>query len=134
MALSFGAKDGQWISSLVKQLFAINPPTLLLDNRSAIAISSDCATQKNHCHIDREFHSINKLLYLNWIGTNEQLADVLTKALGWKKVEEFLVKAGMKHQPHTMASNGGKVCAGSNDHTPPAIVCLPPEHMDNHTD
>ncbi|KAI7940827.1 hypothetical protein MJO28_013112 [Puccinia striiformis f. sp. tritici] len=131
MALSFGAKDGQWLTSLVRQLFPVNPPTLLSDNRSAIAISSDCATQKNHRHIEREFHTINELLYLNkvvinWIGTNEQLADILTKALGWRKLKEFLEKVGMRFTPDTLASNRGEVCAGSDDHAPPASVRLPP--------
>ncbi|KAI7945710.1 hypothetical protein MJO29_012098 [Puccinia striiformis f. sp. tritici] len=133
MALSFGAKDGQWITSLIRQLFPVNPPSLLSDNRSAIAISSDCATRKNHRHIEREFHTINELLYLNkvvinWIGTDEQLADILTKALGWKKLKDFLEKVGMKSSPHTLASNGGEVCAGSDDHAPPASVRLPPGH------
>ncbi|POW16912.1 hypothetical protein PSHT_06591 [Puccinia striiformis] len=131
MALSFGAKDGQWLTSLVRQLFPVNPPTLLSDNRSAIAISSDCATRKNHRHIEREFHTINELLYLNkvvinWIGTNEQLADILTKALGWRKLKEFLEKVGMRFTPDTLASNRGEVCAGSDDHAPPASVRLPP--------
>ncbi|KAI7961043.1 hypothetical protein MJO28_001532 [Puccinia striiformis f. sp. tritici] len=131
MALSFGAKDGQWLTSLVQQLFPVNPPALLSDNRLAIAISSDCATCKNHRHIEREFHTINELLYLNkvvinWIGTNEQLADILTKALGWQKLKEFLEKVGMKSSPQTLASNGGEVCASSDDHAPPASVRLSP--------
>ncbi|KAI7965816.1 hypothetical protein MJO29_001564 [Puccinia striiformis f. sp. tritici] len=131
MALSFGAKDGQWLTSLVRQLFPVNPPALLSDNRLAIAISSDCATCKNHRHIEREFHTINELLYLNkvvinWIGTNEQLADILTKALGWQKLKEFLEKVGMKSSPQTLASNGGEVCASSDDHAPPASVRLSP--------
>ena len=133
MALSFGAKDGQWISSLARQLIPIDPPNLLSDNKSAIAISSDCATRKNHRHVEREFHTINELLHLHkvvisWIGTDEQLADVLTKALGWQKLKEFLERAGLKASPQILASTGGSSCAGCEEHAPPAHVRLSPGH------
>jgi hypothetical protein len=129
MALSFASKDASFLSSVLSSFFTLPPPLLLSDNKAAIHISSDCGTRKEHRHVDREFHIINELLYkkkvrLEWVPTTEQLADIFTKALGWRLVSQFLSQAGLRSMPHTLASNGGEVCAGCDDHTPPAIVRL----------
>jgi hypothetical protein len=132
MALSFASKDACCIASILSSFFNLPSPLLLSDNRAAVQISSDCGTRKEHRHVNREFHVINELLYLKkvrleWISTHNQLADILTKALGWKKVSEFLMDLGLRRQPNTLASKGGTVCAGRDEHAPPASVCLPPQ-------
>jgi hypothetical protein len=75
MALSFASKDACFVSSLVGKFFPAQPPLMLSDNKAAIHISSDCATRKEHQHVDREFHVINELLFkkavrLEWISTD----------------------------------------------------------------
>jgi hypothetical protein len=110
------------------------PPLILSNNKAAIHISSDCATQKEHRHVDCEFHVINELLFkkkvhLEWISTNRQMADIFTKALGWRKVSQFLEEMGLKIASQMLAGIGGKVCAGCDEHTPPAIVRLPPRRI-----
>jgi hypothetical protein len=133
MALSFASKDAICLFSILLSFFPQFPkPLLLSDNKAAIHISSDCGTRKEHRHVEREFHVINELLYfkkirLEWISTNHQLADILTKALGWKKVSEFLALLGLQRQSNTLASKGGKVCASCDENAPPASVCLPPQ-------
>ena len=135
MALSFGAKDGQWIISLTRQIFAVDTPNILSENRSAIAISSDCETWNNHCHVEQEFHTINELLFLKkviigFIGMDKQLANVLTKAFGLQKLWYFLDKACMSAVHHTLASTGGLICASCEEHTPPTTVCPAPGTAD----
>jgi hypothetical protein len=81
MALSFASKDTCYVSLLVSKFFSVIPPLLLSNNKAAVYISKDCGTRKEHCHINREFHTINKLLYpnivwLDWISTNNQLANI----------------------------------------------------------
>lgn len=130
MALSFASKDTMWLASLLSSFSELSTPVILSDNRAAVHISSDCGTRKNHRHIEREFRAINELVYsgkvcTNWIGTDRQLADIFTKALGWRKVLVFVAAMGLKW-PSTLASNGGTVCGGSDEHTPPAIVRLLP--------
>jgi hypothetical protein len=131
MALSFASKDACFLSSLLSKFLAIQPPLILSNNKAAVTISSDCGTRKEHWHVNREFHIINELLFqekvqLKWISTNSQLADIFTKALGWQKVSKFLDQTGLRALSHMLASIGGKVCAGCDNHTPPAIVCLSP--------
>jgi hypothetical protein len=134
MALSFASKDACCLSSILRSFYSLPPPLILCDNKAAVQISSDCGTRKEHRHVDREFHTINELLYqkkvrLQWISTQHQLADILTKALGWRKVSEFLSLIGLRRQSNTMASKGGEVCAGCDEHAPPASVRLPPQPL-----
>jgi hypothetical protein len=52
------------------------------------------------------------------------MANIFTKALGWRKVSEFLDQTGLRALSHILVSIGGKVCAGCDKHTPPGIVRL----------
>ncbi|KAI7962876.1 hypothetical protein MJO28_000970 [Puccinia striiformis f. sp. tritici] len=129
MALSFASKDACYISSLLSGFFSLPSPLILSDNKAAVHISKDCGTRKEHRHVDREFHIINELLYkekvrLEWISTHDQQADIFTKALGWRKVSNFLTQTGLRSLSSTLASIGGNVCASCENHTPPAIVRL----------
>jgi hypothetical protein len=131
MALSFALKGAFFLQSLVSKFIPIQPPLILSDSKAEVHISSDCGTRKEHWHINCEFHVINKLLFrekfcLEWVSTNQQMANIFTKALGWRKVSEFLDQTGLRALSHMLASIGGKVCAGCEKHTPPAIFRLSP--------
>ncbi|KAI7958341.1 hypothetical protein MJO29_006558 [Puccinia striiformis f. sp. tritici] len=139
MALSFALKDACYISSLLSGFLLLPSPLILSDNKAAVHISKDCGTRKEHRHVNCKFHIINELLYkekvrLEWISTHLQQADIFTKALGWRSVSDFLTQTGLRPSSHTLASIGGNVCAGCDNHTPPAIVRLSPGSHDSKCD
>ena len=132
MGLSFASKYTKFLSLVLANFFSLSSPLLLCNNKAAVHISLDCATRKEHRHVKQEFHIIKKLLFkkkvrLEWISTMDQLANIFTKALGWRLVSKFLDQTGLRLLSQALESNGGEVCAGCNDHTPPAIVHLNPE-------
>lgn len=72
----------------------------MVDNKSAIALCKNPVQHGRSKHIDAEFHHIrecieNGELDVDHVSTNEQLADMLTKALGRTKFVEMRVKLGV---------------------------------------
>jgi hypothetical protein len=137
MGLSFASKEATFLASFLSTFFSLPAPLILCDNKAAVHISSDCATRKQHQHVDCKFHTTNELLYqkkvqLEWIKTSDQLADIFTKALGWRLVSRFLNQTGLRPMYHTLASTGGEVCASCDKHTPPTIVRLNPAAIQSH--
>ncbi|MBW0538885.1 hypothetical protein O181_078600 [Austropuccinia psidii MF-1] len=97
MALSFAAKACMWVTQGLSKVAGHFTPILLSDNKAAIKIAGDSGSNKNSRHIKREFHMTNELLVTNqiklkWVGTTEQLADIMTKSLGRNKVDSFCEK------------------------------------------
>ncbi|KAI4371032.1 hypothetical protein MLD38_019309 [Melastoma candidum] len=80
-----------------------NAPTqvnLMVDNRSAIGLSMNPVNHDMSKHIDTKFHFIRECIEdgrvkINHIGTDQQLADILTKALGHVKFVEMRQKFGV---------------------------------------
>ncbi|KAI4365989.1 hypothetical protein MLD38_021920 [Melastoma candidum] len=73
---------------------------LLVDNKSAIALSKNPVHHDRSKHIDTKFHFIRECIEdgkvkVKHIGTNRQLADILTKALGRVKFVEMRQKLGV---------------------------------------
>ncbi|MBW0527999.1 hypothetical protein O181_067714 [Austropuccinia psidii MF-1] len=88
LALSFTAKESLWISHLFAPILKIPTPTLLSDNKTAIGIANDTVSRKQTRHLIREFNVINEYvvrgkIMLEWISTKDQLADIMTKSLGF---------------------------------------------------
>ncbi|MBW0540441.1 hypothetical protein O181_080156 [Austropuccinia psidii MF-1] len=81
MALSFAAKEMLWLYNLFLDILKNPIPTLYSDNRTAVGISTESMNRKQTRHLIREFIAVRKLK-LEWISTNDQLADILTKSLG----------------------------------------------------
>jgi hypothetical protein len=101
VGLSFASKDATFLVSVLSNFFQLPPPLILCNNNAAVHISSDCATRKEHRHVDRKFYTINELLFkkkvrLQWIRTTNQLANIFTKALGWRLVSSFLNQIGLQ--------------------------------------
>ena len=74
-----------------------------IDNRGAIAIirQTDDKSSKRTKHIDCKYHFIkyhakNKLIHVQYVSTDEQLADVFTKALGVAKFVLNVDKLGYR--------------------------------------
>ncbi len=62
-------------------------PELLVDNQSAIALSKNPVFHERSKHIDVRYHYIRECvdedkIIIDYTTTEEQLADILTKALG----------------------------------------------------
>ncbi|MBW0468091.1 hypothetical protein O181_007806 [Austropuccinia psidii MF-1] len=95
IALSFSVRECLWISNLYRPLLYDPTPTLLSDNKTAIGIATDSMSRKRTRHLFREFNLINEYITkgkisLQWVGTNEQMADILTKPLGHLNVKKFI--------------------------------------------
>ncbi|WVZ58492.1 hypothetical protein U9M48_008764 [Paspalum notatum var. saurae] len=77
-----------------------NPPLLKMDNQSAIALAKNPVHHDRSKHIDTKFHFIRECMnsgavHLMYTGTEEQLADILTKALAKPKFEGFREQIGV---------------------------------------
>ena len=79
---------------------AVLAPKLKVDNKSAIALMKNHVHHDRSKHIDVKFHFIReccdrKLIDVEFIGTELQLGDILTKALGRVRFQELRGKIGM---------------------------------------
>ncbi|KAM3244440.1 hypothetical protein ACQJBY_056022 [Aegilops geniculata] len=81
--------QGIWLSRLLADLLGTSPEkfTLLVNNKSAIALAKNPVFHDRTKHIDVKFHFIRdcveeKIVEVDHVGTHNQLADILTKALG----------------------------------------------------
>lgn len=88
MVLGTACRDAIWLRNLVEYLTGVgNVVNMHCDNTSAIHVARNNSSNKRTRHTDREFYYINKQVYrgqvfLKWIYTKAQRADILTKALG----------------------------------------------------
>jgi hypothetical protein len=97
-----GACQAVWLNRLLEELTGISPqqPILRMDNQSAIALSKNPVLHDRSKHIDTKFHFIRQCvedgrLCLDYVQTQEQLADVLTKSLGRARFCELRDKIGI---------------------------------------
>jgi hypothetical protein len=88
MAISEVAKEIMWMRHLLHELDiqVETPTTIYVDNQSAIRISENDSAHSRTKHIDIRHHYINDLIEqrevrLEWISTDNQLADIFTKTL-----------------------------------------------------
>ncbi|KAJ1257988.1 hypothetical protein BS78_10G038800 [Paspalum vaginatum] len=75
-------------------------PVLKMDNQSAIALSKDPMLHDRSKHIDTRFHFIRECaekgdINIEFAGTQDQLADILTKPLGRKVFQELRGRIGV---------------------------------------
>ncbi|MBW0539131.1 hypothetical protein O181_078846 [Austropuccinia psidii MF-1] len=95
MALSFAAKEMLWLYNLFVDILNNAIPILFSDNKTAVGISTESMNRKQTRHLIRDFNTIHELiavrkLKLEWVSTDEQLADILTKSLGYVKHAHFV--------------------------------------------
>ncbi|MBW0464737.1 hypothetical protein O181_004452 [Austropuccinia psidii MF-1] len=94
MALSFAVKECIWVSNLFQPLLGNFISIMLSDNKTAVGISTASMSRKQTQHLIRDFNLINEYITcgkikLSWISTNNQLADILAKAIGYLKISHF---------------------------------------------
>ncbi|POM66730.1 Integrase catalytic core protein [Phytophthora palmivora] len=111
IAMSEATKDLQWLSGLCKELeWRHSLPLLLGDNQGAIALTAKPGKHSKSKHIDNKWHMVRrnvelKLLTTQHIGTEDMVADIMTKALGAVKFTRF--RKAMKVLP--IVSENGEV-------------------------
>lgn len=103
MALSHAAAETVWLRRLISHFDCdFDDSTIVYaDNLSAIALSKNAVYHSRTKHIiDVQFHYVrecveNGLISLEHVGTNEMVADVLTKGLARSKFRYFCEKMGV---------------------------------------
>jgi hypothetical protein len=103
VAMAEATKDLMWLAGLCKELCWTHPAPLLLgDNQGAIALTAKPGKHSKSKHIDNKYHMVRrnvelKRLTTQHIGTDDMVADVMTKALAVVKFSKF--RAAMKVLP-----------------------------------
>ncbi|XP_028556557.1 uncharacterized protein LOC114581179 [Dendrobium catenatum] len=103
VAITSAACQGIWLSRLLSELKGEAEKTvkLLVDNKSAIAMSKNPVYHGRSKHIDTRYYFIRsciekKQIEVDYIRTEEQLADIFTKSLGRMKFIEMIKNIGLK--------------------------------------
>jgi hypothetical protein len=96
IAAGAAACQGAWLSRLLGDLIGRAPAKfeLFIDNLSAIALCKNPVHHDRSKHIDTKFHYIRERIVkgeldVDHVRTEEQLADILTKALGFVRFIEL---------------------------------------------
>ena len=102
MAGAAGACQAVWLARLLGDIMGANiqQPVLKMDNQSAIALSKNPILHDRSKHIDTKFHYIRKCvddgrICLDYVSTQEQLADILTKSIGRARFCELRDRIGI---------------------------------------
>lgn len=103
VAAAQAVKELLWIGLLLKnlQVSVIEKPNLFVDNQSAIRLIKNPEFHKRTKHIDIKYHFVRQkfgegLFNLDYVRTELQLADILTKALGKQKFDNMCKMIGLK--------------------------------------
>ncbi|MBW0536590.1 hypothetical protein O181_076305 [Austropuccinia psidii MF-1] len=92
ISMNICAKQLRWLTYVLTDLhLSIAEPTLYNDNSGAIIISKQASLNANTKHITVRYKYVRdcvmkKLLNVNQVGSNQMIADILTKPLGVQKV------------------------------------------------
>ena len=103
MAACSAVQELIWVHRLVNNLFekvSSETPILLVDNQSAIKLIKNPQFHRRTKHIDIKFNFIRekfdeKFFEINYVGTNNQEADLLTKPLNRKRFESLRKMIGV---------------------------------------
>lgn len=102
VALSSAAREAIWLRGLVTELGEdVSKPTIIYeDNQRCIITASSGKESHKLKHVDIRYHYLRDLIErgdikLNYIGTKEQLADIMTKALSTVTHVEIRRKLGL---------------------------------------
>jgi hypothetical protein len=103
IAAATASCQGVWLGRLLGELMntAASKPLLKIDNKSAISLIKNPVHHDRSKHIDVRFHLIRdhvhrRLIEVEFVRTDEQLGDVLTKPLSKHKFLELVIKIGLQ--------------------------------------
>jgi hypothetical protein len=92
-----------WLAWLLTDMLGVESgtPQLLIDNQSAIALSKNPVCHDRSKHINVQFHFIRECIKegrikLDFVATTNQVADLLTKALGRVCIQDLHGRIGVK--------------------------------------
>lgn len=104
MAATAAACQAIWLRNVLGQITSefVGPVVLCIDNRSAIDLAKNPMFHGRSKHIDARFHFIRECVergevVLKHVTSNEQRADILTKALVKSKFESMRKLLGVKN-------------------------------------
>ncbi|WVZ62131.1 LOW QUALITY PROTEIN: hypothetical protein U9M48_011913 [Paspalum notatum var. saurae] len=105
-----GGGSAAWLGRLLREVTGEEPraPVLRVDNNSAIELAKNPVLHDRSKHIDIRFHYIRECVaegqvVLGHVDTAQQLADLLTKPLGQRRLAQLMVKIGVEEH-----INGGQ--------------------------
>ena len=103
MAATVAAFQGIWLQRVLSQITGVKvgPVILYIDNRSVVDLAKNPVFHGRSKHIDVRYHFIREcveqgLIIIKHVSTNEQCADILTKALSAVKFEKMRKLLGVK--------------------------------------
>lgn len=101
IALSTTAKEIIWISQFIHEISGVNtqPVRVYCDNTSAIKLAKTDAYRERTKHIDVRYHQLRNWIEegkisIDFLSTNDMVADQLTKAIDGKKTLKFAEQMG----------------------------------------
>ncbi|MBW0472360.1 hypothetical protein O181_012075 [Austropuccinia psidii MF-1] len=104
ISMNVCAKQLQWLTYLMRDLGQdIEKPLICNDNFGAVTISSQHSLNSNTKHIEIQYQYVRdlvvkKLLEVRQVGTDDMLADILTKPLGIHKLQHILRQLHLENQ------------------------------------
>ena len=106
MAAAEATKEIVWIRKILEDLQEKqdNSTPLLIDNNSAVKMAKNPKFHDRTKHINTKYHLNRhhveaKTIHLRHRSTNEQIANIFTKALGREKFERFRNMLGLTNTP-----------------------------------
>ena len=104
-----------WMSRLLGELMRneVMKATLLVDNQSAITLSKNPVHHNRAKLIDTRYHFVrqcveDKKIEIEFVRSEDQLADIFTKALGKMKFLEMCHRIGIRSTPMEELEHGGE--------------------------
>jgi hypothetical protein len=102
IAATTAACQGVWLGRLLGDLLGKKDgiATIFVDNKSAIQLCKNPVFHDRSKHIETRFHFIRECvddgkINVEYIGTEDQLADILTKALGRIQFQNLRERIGI---------------------------------------
>jgi len=107
MAASLAACEAIWMRKILVGLFGshLDPTVIYCDNQSCIKLLANPVFHDRSKHIDIRYHHIRdcvqrRIMLLSYIPTEDQDADILTKALTRSKFEYHRGRIGVDDNPY----------------------------------
>ena len=95
VALGEAVKEALWLKHLLSEIkFPQGPVRIYIDNQSAIKLAKNSMVRPRTKHIRMRYHWLReqveaKQVELIYVPTNENIADMFTKNLGFVKLREL---------------------------------------------
>jgi hypothetical protein len=99
---SVASHEAVWLQKLLAGIFdlELDPTLILCDNQSCVKPTKNLVFHDRYKHIEIKYHYIwdmveRRVVELQYMSTDEQIADILTKPLSRVKYEYFRDKLGV---------------------------------------